>query len=35
MEDTVVVEMADMTVICHKSQVQRVKELAELHQKQG
>jgi mannose-1-phosphate guanylyltransferase len=34
-EDIVVVEMADMTVICHKSQVQRVKELAELHQKRN
>jgi mannose-1-phosphate guanylyltransferase len=34
-EDIVVVEMADMTVICHKSQVQRVKELAERQQKRG
>ena len=33
MEDIVVVEMADMTVICHKSHVQRMKELAEKHQK--
>lgn len=32
-EDIVVVEMADMTVICHKSQVQRVKELAEQEKK--
>jgi mannose-1-phosphate guanylyltransferase len=29
MEDIVVVEMEDMTVICHKNDVQRVKELAE------
>ena len=34
-EDIVVVEMADMTVICHKSQIQRVKELAEQHKKRG
>jgi mannose-1-phosphate guanylyltransferase len=33
LEDVVVVEMADMTVICHKSYVQRIKELAEKHQK--
>jgi mannose-1-phosphate guanylyltransferase len=33
MEDVVVVEMADMTIICHKSHVQRMKELAEKHQK--
>ena len=36
MEDVIVVEMEDMTVICHKSHVQRVKELAEQHrEKQG
>lgn len=29
LEDVVVVEMHDMTVICHKDQVQRIKELAE------
>ncbi len=34
-EDIVVVEIADTTVICHKSQVQRVKELAEQHKKRG
>ena len=34
-EDVVVVEMADTTVICHKSQVQRVKELAEQHKKRA
>jgi mannose-1-phosphate guanylyltransferase/mannose-6-phosphate isomerase len=34
-EDVVIVEMADMTVVCHKSQVQRVKELAEQQKKQG
>jgi mannose-1-phosphate guanylyltransferase len=34
-EDTVVVEMSDMTVICHKSQIQRVKELAEQQKKRG
>jgi mannose-1-phosphate guanylyltransferase len=33
MEDVVVVEMDDKTVICHKDQVQRVKELAERHNK--
>ncbi|HTI15139.1 MAG TPA: mannose-1-phosphate guanylyltransferase [Dictyobacter sp.] len=33
MEDVIVVEMDDMTVICHKSHVQRVKELAEQHHK--
>ncbi len=31
LEDVIVVEMDDMTVICHKSHVQRVKELAEQH----
>jgi mannose-1-phosphate guanylyltransferase/mannose-6-phosphate isomerase len=34
-EDIVVVEMVDKTVICHKSQIQRVKELAEKQQKRG
>jgi mannose-1-phosphate guanylyltransferase len=29
LEDIVVVEMDDKTVICHKDEVQRVKELAE------
>ncbi|GCE24759.1 mannose-1-phosphate guanylyltransferase [Dictyobacter alpinus] len=33
LEDVVIVEMDDMTVICHKSHVQRVKELAEHHKK--
>ncbi len=33
MEDVIVVEMEDTTVICHKAHVQRVKELAELQQK--
>jgi mannose-1-phosphate guanylyltransferase len=31
MEDIIVVEMDDITVICHKNHVQRVKELAEQH----
>ena len=31
LEDVVVVEMDDMTVICHKAHVQRVKELASHH----
>ncbi len=35
LEDVIVVEMENMTVICHKSHVQRVKELAEHHQKKG
>ncbi|GAC1462945.1 MAG: mannose-1-phosphate guanylyltransferase [Ktedonobacteraceae bacterium] len=35
MEDVIVVEMDDMTVICHKSHVQRVKELAEQHYKKA
>jgi mannose-1-phosphate guanylyltransferase/mannose-6-phosphate isomerase len=35
LEDVVVVEMDDMTVICHKAHIQRVKELAEHHQKRG
>jgi hypothetical protein len=34
-EDLIVVEMADTTVICHKDSVQRVKELAEQQQKKG
>ena len=29
LEDVVVIEMDDKTVICHKDEVQRVKELAE------
>lgn len=33
LEDVVVVEMDDVTVVCHKEQVQRVKELAERQQK--
>ena len=33
MEDVIVVEMDDMTLICHKEHVQRVKELAEQHKK--
>ncbi|HLG62127.1 MAG TPA: sugar phosphate nucleotidyltransferase [Ktedonosporobacter sp.] len=35
LEDVIVVEMDDMTVICHKAHVQRVKELAEQHHKKG
>jgi mannose-1-phosphate guanylyltransferase/mannose-6-phosphate isomerase len=35
LEDVVVVEMADKTVICHKDAVQRVKELAESQQKKA
>ncbi|HEX3642585.1 MAG TPA: hypothetical protein VHV10_14940, partial [Ktedonobacteraceae bacterium] len=31
LEDVIVVEMDDLTVICHKEHVQRVKELAEQH----
>ena len=34
-EDVVVVEMDDKTVICHKDSVQRVKELAESLEKKG
>lgn len=34
LEDIIVVEMDDLTVICHKSHVQRVKELAEHHRNQ-
>ncbi|QBD78027.1 mannose-1-phosphate guanylyltransferase [Ktedonosporobacter rubrisoli] len=33
LEDVIVIEMADKTVICHKAHVQRVKELAEQQQK--
>ena len=33
LEDVIVVEMEDKTVICHKNHVQRVKELAENEQK--
>ncbi|HZU68991.1 MAG TPA: mannose-1-phosphate guanylyltransferase [Ktedonobacteraceae bacterium] len=33
LEDVIVVEMADKTVICHKDSVQRVKELAESQKK--
>jgi mannose-1-phosphate guanylyltransferase/mannose-6-phosphate isomerase len=33
LEDVVVIEMDDKTVICHKDAVQRVKELAEIQQK--
>src|SRR6266566_1435612 len=33
LEDVIVVEMEDKTVICHKDHVQRVKELAEKEQK--
>jgi mannose-1-phosphate guanylyltransferase/mannose-6-phosphate isomerase len=33
LEDVIVVEMEDMTVICHKNHVQRVKELAEQQNK--
>jgi mannose-1-phosphate guanylyltransferase/mannose-6-phosphate isomerase len=35
LEDIVVVEMDDKTVICHMSSVQRVKEIAEKQNKQG
>jgi len=35
LEDVIVVEMDDLTVICHKEHVQRVKELAEQHNKKG
>jgi mannose-1-phosphate guanylyltransferase/mannose-6-phosphate isomerase len=35
LEDVIVVEMNDKTVICHKDHVQRVKELAESQQKKG
>ncbi len=34
LEDAIVVEMDDVTLICHKDQVQRVKELDERQQKQ-
>jgi mannose-1-phosphate guanylyltransferase/mannose-6-phosphate isomerase len=33
LEDVVIVEMDDMTVICHKSHVQRIRELAQHHEK--
>lgn len=33
MEDVIIVELDDITVICHKNQVQRVKELAEQQNK--
>jgi mannose-1-phosphate guanylyltransferase/mannose-6-phosphate isomerase len=33
LEDVIVVEVDDLTVICHKKHVQRVKELAEQHNK--
>jgi Mannose-1-phosphate guanylyltransferase len=35
LQDVIVVEMDDTTVICHKSDVQRVKELAEKHYKKS
>ena len=35
LEDVIVVEMDDKTVICHKDHVQKVKELAEGQQKKG
>jgi len=35
LEDVIVVEMENMTVICHKDVVQRVKELAESQQKKA
>lgn len=35
LEHLIVVEMDDMTVICHKDHVQRVKELAERNKKKG
>lgn len=35
LEDVIVVEMENMTVICHKDAVQRVKELAESQQKKA
>jgi mannose-1-phosphate guanylyltransferase len=35
LEDVIVVEMDDKTMICHKDHVQRVKELAESQQKKG
>ena len=34
MEDTIIVETDEMAVICHKSHVQRVKELAEQQRKE-
>ena len=35
LEDVVVIEVEDKTVICHKDSVQRVKELAESQQRKG
>jgi mannose-1-phosphate guanylyltransferase len=35
LENVIVVEMDDVTVICHKEHVQRVKELAEKHAKKA
>lgn len=35
LEDVIIVEMEHMTVVCHKDSVQRVKELAEHHQKKS
>jgi mannose-1-phosphate guanylyltransferase/mannose-6-phosphate isomerase len=35
LEDVIVIEMENMTVICHKNSVQRVKELAEAQQKKA
>ena len=35
LEDLIVVEMDNITVICHKNHVQRVKEVAEREQKKG
>jgi mannose-1-phosphate guanylyltransferase len=35
LEDVIVVEMDDLTVICHKAHVQRVKELAEKYTKKN
>ena len=35
LEDIIVVEMDDMTLICHKEHVQRVKELAEQQKKKS
>ncbi len=34
-EDIIIIEMDNKTVICHKDQVQRVKELAEREQKRA
>lgn len=35
LEDVIIIEMDDLAVLCHKSQVQRVKELAEKHTKKS